>query len=125
MRGEAVTPAQLIVAEAACGLAAGVVYAVFTIGNTLWDRSAEPTKREVKLAWLKFFVALFASPLFTVALVPDLLRRFGKQISWPAASVMVGILANAIWPLFVKGFGEETRGYVRNIFKAIRGEGNK
>ena len=118
-------PGFLVFAEGGVGLAAGVVYAVYTIGQELLGRDVAPTPKERKLAWLKVGLALFASPLFAMSFTESVLNKVGKNVTWPAVAVFIGISSNAIWPIAVKGLSDDTREWLGGIWDAFRGGGKK
>ena len=114
------------IGEAALGLLAGLVYALYTIRKDLFDdREKEPTPRERAAAWWKFWNALIASPLFAGTFTTSLTRLGHGTVTWPAVAVFIGITVNMVWPVVAAGLSDGVKARVMVIVNAVFNGGAK
>ena len=111
----------LYLQQALVGLGGGLVYASWKLRDDLCAGEVPPTLRQSRSAWFQFVNFLFAAPLFAGAFTGWATARLGQWATWPMVAVFIGLSANLLWPLLLKGVNQKTVDWVSGIWTAIRG----
>ncbi len=107
--------------EALLGFAGGFLYAISKLQTALCAGDTEPGPQARRRAWVQFCTYLYASPLITAIFTDPLVALLAPHASWPAVAVALGLVANALWPIFVTVASDEFKTWLTGVFNAIRG----
>lgn len=91
------------------GFAGATFYAGTQLTTALWGAEASPDVRARKRLFARFFLAEFFGPVAAEALTRPAIALFGGHATIPAMGLAIGLSANALWPVFVGGMGQEFR----------------
>ncbi len=111
----------LFVQQAVVGLGGGLVYASWKLRDDLCASEVAPTHRQIWAALFQFANFLVAAPLFAGAFTAWVTSKMGQWATWPMVAVFIGLSANLLWPLLLKGINQKSVDWVSGIWTAIRG----
>ena len=94
--------------DAAWGLAGALVYAGARLIAQLFGAEAVVGRRHAR-AWAQFALALFAGAAGGAALTSTVQGFFGPKASPEAVALLIGLVANTLWPILIEGFGRRAR----------------
>lgn len=107
------------------GLGGAAVYAAQRLITAVLGENEIPTRLKAR-AWAQFFVALLFGPIAAAALTGEVMHRLGAKTSGPAVALVIGLSANALWPLVVdelgKGFKRLVAGWLVAMGQKMSGD---
>ena len=102
---------------AAWGLGGAFVYASSRLITALFA-DAELTPRMRTKAWAQFAVAIVFGPLAAGAVTGEAVRLSGGKLGEAAVALVIGLSANALWPLLVDEAGKGLKRLIGGWFLA-------
>lgn len=107
------------------GLGGAAMYAASRLITAIFGEN-EISPRMKARAWAQFVVALAFGPIAAAALTGEVLHRMGVKTSGPAVALVIGLSANALWPLVVdemgKGFKRLLAGWLVAMGQRMSGD---